>query len=530
MKKRWIIALAIVCCLTGCFGIAAGEILMTAEPKETAVGGLVDVKTETGDADAKVKYTLSRGGNEVFQGKEDSHFEVSFRPREEGEYLLETEVIYPDGSTDKGSVRILVSGTAEDPQNTDKIYSQKDGWWKDKAYSKSELEKSGCAIFTLSHALLRMGWTGEAIRPENLAVTYKNCYVKNGTAVARLIHNASLEYGYTTRSALVTDAASLREGLKNGDYYSFSIAAGHIALMTGIDEKAGKVRIVDSAPSATFERIKKGKIYDLRDGEYIEVEDPGEIAEARYFFETQFYGGMEYYMDLSYCARRGGRLIRPAWCYYMGDGGRIGAVVEALGSGESVITVNDEKKTVVTRELSWGEEGQPRLAVVNGNKAIRMVNSEGKRIGNIPAHSVVPVLGENEDQVYVLYGENRGYAAKRSVEVIEPIEGEIWHGVISVNGNTSGRATVKLRHGPSEKERVAGNWKTGTEVTVIRKENDFWLVEAGGIQVWVQENYVTTDAPAESAGDAEKTENSEVPDENDRGKEAADDAEGEEEY
>ena len=75
--------------------------------------------------------------------------------------------------------------------------------------------------------------------------------------------------------------------------------------------------------------------------------------------------------------------------------------------------------------------------------------------------------------------------------MLEPSQGEIAHGLISVNGSTSGRATVKMRYGPSEKERVMASWKTGTRVTLIRQEKEFWQVEAEGLRVWVHQDYLT---------------------------------------
>ena len=472
-------------------GTAAAEVRVTASPTEVRAGGIVDVTVTAGEGAGTVVYTLKNGSQTVFQGEEDTHFQASFRPRTEGEYTLEAEVTYGDGRTETGAVRVQAAGFEDEDTKAERIYSQKDGWWKDKKYSKSELDNAGCAIFTLSHALHRMGWTGEETRPENLAETYRNCYTKNGTANARLVYNAGQVYGYTTKSLLQHDKAGLREGLKNGDYYSFSIVLGHIALMTGVDEEAGKVRIIDSAPSATFERIRKGKIYCLRDGEYAEVQDPGEIPGARYYFETGYYGGLEYYLDLEYCARRGGRLIRPSWVLCPEGEGKIGAVMVSLTSGESEVTVNGKTRTVLTRELSWGETGKPRLAVVTGRKNVRLTDEAGRRIASVPICTVLPVLREEEGRILVMHEDQRGYLSLENAEVTDPLEGEIRHAKISVNGSTSGRATVKLRFGPSEKERVAENWKTGTEVILIRQENDFWQIEARGRRLWIQQDYVT---------------------------------------
>ena len=491
MKKIWMAALTAALIVFGALSVTQAEVQVTAVPAEVPAGGIVDVSVAAGDGAASVTYTLTNNGAAVFHGKEDKHFQSAFRPREEGHYVLEAEVLYEDGTTETGSAEVTVSGFADEAQGPDVIYSQKDGWWKDKPYGKSEMDNAGCAIFTLSHALQRMNWTGENIAPENLAETYRKCYTKNGTAVARLIFNASQDFGYTTKNILVKEQNALREGLRNGDFYSMGIVIGHIALMTGVDEKAGKVHIVDSAPSATFERIKKGKIYCLKDGEYVEVQDPGEIPGSRYYFETRFYGGLEYYLDLSYCARRGGRLIRPTWLFYMAPEGKIGAAPVSFSSGESEIQINGSSQTVLTRDLSWGTEGKPRLAVVTQKKSVKLLNEAGKRIANVPSCTVLPVLQEEEDRVLAIYGEQRGYLKLSDVEVTDPLQGDISYGTISVKGNTSGRATVKLRFGPSEKEKVMENWKTGTRVILIRQENEFWQVEAKGLRLWVHQDYIT---------------------------------------
>ena len=496
----WLAAICLaVCVFAGCGcperlpAAAAEDPLLTLTPGEVPVGGIVEVQIRPGEGAQSVTYLLESEGREVFRGKEDTHFTAAFRPRQEGEYLLTAEIRYEDGTVRTETAAARASGVAENPQGPEVIYSQKDGSWKDKAYGKSELDNAGCAIFTLSHALQRMGWTGEEIEPAKMAETYRKCYTKAGTANARLIYYAGQDFGYATANNLIKDRAALREGLKNGDYYSFGIVIGHIALMTGIDEKAEKVRVVDSAPSATFERIKKGKVYILHDGEYTAVSDPSEIPGAKYYFETGYFGGLEYYMDLDYCARRGGRLIRPTWLYFEGENGKIGASMVSLGSGECEIAVNKEKRTVPTRELRWGADGTPRLAFVNRKKAVRVYNAAGKRNGSVPACAVVPVLGEEGDRWMVMLGEKRGYVAKADVEILEPLAGEILHGTISVKGNTSGRAQVKLRFGPSEKEKVMEQWKTGTPVTLLRREGEFWQVEARGLRLWVNGNYLISE-------------------------------------
>ena len=488
------------------FAVGAGAEEKEAVPlriltEEAAAGSVADAEIRAEGAVAAA-WTLRTGGETVFEAEEDAPLRISFRPRQEGAYTLEAEIRFEDGHTERAEASLAVRGTAAEPLGPETVFSQRDGWWKDKAYSKTDLDNAGCAIFTLSHALQRMGYTGEDVRPENLAKTFRNCYVKNGTAVARLINNASKEYGYETERNLIHDAARLREGLKNGDFYSFSIVTGHIALMTGIDGKANKVRVTDSAPSVTFERMKKGKAYALSEGQYIEVKDPGEIPGARFYPETGEYGGLEYYLDLEYCARRGGRMIRPVWLSWTGTAPHAAIRMVWPGAGNCVLSVDGAEVTVRTRELSWGVDGKPRLALVPGRKSIRLLDGEGKRIGSVPRRTVLPVLEENEDRLLVMYGEKRGWVLKKDTELLEPLEGEIPTGVLSVNGVASGRATVRMRLGPSEKESIAETWKTGTEISVVGREGDFLLAEARGMRLWVHRDFVSGLPEAEAAPEA----------------------------
>ena len=193
------------------------------------------------------------------------------------------------------------------------LYSQQDGWWADKAYKNSDLQRSGCAIFTLSHALQLLGFEGENTLPENLAVTYAACLYEGGTVNDALIGRAARDFGFKTRYELYKNKAEILGKARNGAVFSFAIVSGHIALAAGFDESGEKCLIYDSAPSATFERIKSGSIYYQDEaGSYVEVTDPSDIPGSVYYPETGGFGGLRYWLDTSYVVRRGVRLIQPA--------------------------------------------------------------------------------------------------------------------------------------------------------------------------------------------------------------------------
>ena len=205
-----------------------------------------------------------------------------------------------------------ITVTPADGSAPETVYSQKDGWWLDKAYRKSTLDQSGCAIFTLSHALRRMGRAGGDTLPESLAKTFALCLTPDGTNNERLIREASEAFGFKTQSALLTDAKEIKKLLEGGALFSFSIARGHIALATGISANGTMVRVTDSAPFATFDRIVNDSLYyQTRSGGFRAAVRMEDLPGARWYFETDDYGGLEYWLRLSYVARRGARLIQP---------------------------------------------------------------------------------------------------------------------------------------------------------------------------------------------------------------------------
>ncbi len=488
MKKCLMCAL-LICVLMGTAGYAAGEIRLQVSAEEVRTGEIVDIRVET-ETDAVV-YELRREDTSVFSGKEDTHLEASFRPREAGTYRL--TVHSAKNPEDSASAEIRVTGTAEEAWAEDGVYSQKDGWWKNRPYGKSELEKAGCAIFTLSHALQRMGFSGEDVLPQNLAVTYKGCYTEGGTANARLLTRASEVYGYTTDRDLIKNAKTIQSGLKRGDMFSFGIVIGHIALVSGLDEKGEKARIADSAPGATFERIKKGNVYYQQDGSWKIAEGPQDLPGIRYYFETGTWGGAEYYMDLSYVARRGARLIRPGWLFMRTETGRVSVTPVHMGTALSTVTAGKDSLEVPTRDLSWTAEGTAsQLAFVSGKKAVRLLDEDGKKIGTLAAGSLTPILQAEEKRLLVMAGETRGYLKRSDAQVLDVVE-EYRTGVIQVNGYTNGRMEVKVRFAPSAKGKVMAQWKTGTRVAVLAEQDGFFLVEAKGLRVWVQAEYVLTD-------------------------------------
>ncbi len=500
----WLIILLLT--LLGASAVAESKI--TFSPENPKMGEYVDI-TVTPDREGitAVRYELSTPGGVVFKEKDKSknnkkeavHLSASFRPRQEAKYTLTVTLVYGKKDEESVSVTIPVSGAVPVQEGAEVLYSQKDGWWHDKAYSKKHhrsLEKAGCAIFTLSHALQRMGIAGDEVLPDKLAVKYTGMYIEGrGTDNERLLTTAGQNFGFQTHHDLVETEAELKTWFRQGGRFSFSIVIGHIALADGLSEDGTKVHIVDSAPGATWERIKKASLYiQKEDGSFAAVTSPEEIPGCRWFFESGEYGGLEYWLDISYCAKQGMRPVRNAWLTCNGDPV---TDVEYAGALVSKVTVpGSEAQRVNTRDLHWITSGadSPRLALVTGKKGASFVDGNGKKKAGlskpIPYGTMLFVLDITNDQYYVAWKDSFGYISRSTAELLSVYDKDFVTGLVILNGKTAGTSPVTVRKEPSAKGKSIAEWKPGTPVAVISQQGDFYLVEAKGLRGWINNKYL----------------------------------------
>lgn len=213
-----------------------------------------------------------------------------------------------------GPLSVPAATTATPPGREEgfTLYSQSSGYWKDKPYGNTTLQQSGCAIFALSHALQCLGFQGEEITPEYLAAHYAASLREGGTVNSYLVGHAGDDRGFKTRYDLYDSLPAIRQKLDEGAVFSFAVVKGHIAMVAGQSQDGTMLRIIDSAPSATWERIQNAGLYTLaEDGSFAPLERLGDIPGLRYYIETGCYGGAEYWLEADYVARRGVRLIQP---------------------------------------------------------------------------------------------------------------------------------------------------------------------------------------------------------------------------
>ena len=262
--------------------------------------------------DATCRIRVTRDGKTVMKERDLTSHTFSYRPREAGTYQMELIVSEPGGGTIGQEVLFAVENTAAAPQEGFELYSQKDGWWLDKKYSRSNLDQSGCALFALSHALQILGMDSPDTQPAVLGKDYAAYLAESGTVTSNLLAAASRVFGFKTEKDKISDSNRIVQLFDEGAVFSFAIVNGHIALAAGLSEDGTKVRVIDSAPSATMERIEGANMYlEDEQGGWQMITSLWDVPGARYYPETDQFSGMEYYLDLSYVAARGVRLIAP---------------------------------------------------------------------------------------------------------------------------------------------------------------------------------------------------------------------------
>ena len=475
---------------------ASAEVEITFSPEAPRVGDYVDVTVTPGREGALgVRYTLTAGGETVSAKKNTSeHYTASFRPRSEAEYTLTATVVYGKKDEESASVTIPVSGTAPTQEGADVVYSQKDGWWHSVIYRPKKpvetLEKGGCAIFSLSHILQRLGFSGEDTLPETLCVKNSRFYIPGrGTDNPGLITQASKDYSFTTQEDLIETEKGV---------------TGHIAMADGISDDGQYVHIVDSATGATFERKDrwktKGHIFvQEEDGSFTEVTSADQLPGIRWFFETEDYGGMAYWMDLHYCAHQGMRLVRKDWLQLETDSGAESVGLDYSGAMITKVIRGEEAVRVPTKDLRWTTVGadSPQVAVVSNKKGANLLDGDGKTLERyskkISPGSVLTVLGTDDELCYVFWKDTFCYIAVKNVELLPAEKGSFNEGIVSMNGKTAGQAKIILRNTPKAKGARVAELTIGTPVAVISKAGDYLQVEGKGRRGWINQKYFTPD-------------------------------------
>ena len=264
--------------------------------------------------DYQASYVIMKDGKSVLSSGMVDHFSAAYRPREAGDYTAVITVTDADGQTAVQELSFSVADADTEGMLYD-LYSQKDGWWLSQGYFTSSLDQDGGALFTLAHAMYRIGVDNVDMLPENMAAIYNftECLTDDGVDNKKLVKAAAEYFGFKTEDA-ITDAARIRELLEQGAVFSFTNAQGNVVLAAGISQDGTLVNIIDPNPGASFaDGIPEDTVFlQQEDGSFTAIRSLDEDPYIRWYFETASYGGSEYWQKLDAVAPNGLLLIQAA--------------------------------------------------------------------------------------------------------------------------------------------------------------------------------------------------------------------------
>ena len=175
------------------------------------------------------------------------------------------------------------------------------------------------------------------------------------------------------------------------------------------------------------------------------------------------------------------------------DEGNEKAVLLTLGTVRSEIEIGNEKKTVPTAQLCFGDREEPVKTVVSvltqktGYVTLRSeANDRSTALGRIPDGVIVAVLEQGETYTKVSYKGMTGYVVTRGLEFHDPEQTPIGEGTLYQKGKKE--TSIFLR--PKKNAKWLAKWPQGEPVIVLAEEGNYYAVEIGGFYGWLNKDYV----------------------------------------
>ena len=176
------------------------------------------------------------------------------------------------------------------------------------------------------------------------------------------------------------------------------------------------------------------------------------------------------------------------------------AVIKALGTVHTAIIVDRETVVVPTSEISWETEAEEKqmLACVNKKSLVSIsmreaMDTKSEIIEKIPLGTMLLVQKVGRKYTRIYYNGQVGYVLNKYLNYY-PIGTEAETKVLSYNGHTNGKATIRIRFSSSKKSRMIAELPTGTRVDVIEVKKKWSRVEVNGLRGFVMNDFLQTPA------------------------------------
>lgn len=173
-------------------------------------------------------------------------------------------------------------------------------------------------------------------------------------------------------------------------------------------------------------------------------------------------------------------------------------VLEQLGTQKSLITYQGVTSEVATAELNFGVDisEDKRIASVcaprTGKASLRAkASTSADVIKKCKAGTIVVVLEYGKKFCKIQYDGSVGYILTSCLRFHASDETPISTGVLSYKGKATGSTTINIRASADGDSAKIAEWRTGTEVLVFTKENNWYEIEANGMRGYVKAEFLT---------------------------------------
>ena len=172
--------------------------------------------------------------------------------------------------------------------------------------------------------------------------------------------------------------------------------------------------------------------------------------------------------------------------------------VKELGTHTSKVSYQGTTMEVSTAELNFGKDvpEDKKLAIIytprTGKASLRKSASDNADIlKQCKAGVLVSVLEYGETYSMINYKNTNGYILTDCLKFHGVAAETEVKGVLSYNGKVSGGTTINIRLEADGGSRKIGEFKTGTEVTLIQNNEEWCEIEVKGIRGFLMTRYVT---------------------------------------
>lgn len=169
-----------------------------------------------------------------------------------------------------------------------------------------------------------------------------------------------------------------------------------------------------------------------------------------------------------------------------------------LGTHTSQVVYKGTTTKVPTAELSFSSNvpEEKRIASVfaprTGKASLRATaSSSADVIKKCKSGTIVAVLEYGEKFCMINYDGSVGYVLTSCLRFHTPDESPISTGILTYKGKATGSTTINIRTSADGDSAKIAEWRTGTEVLVFTKDNNWYEVEANGKRGYVKAEFLT---------------------------------------